>query len=90
MNKKELISAVSAKTGLSKATCETVMVGLARATAQALSARDEITLIGIGKLSTQATKERSGKNPSTGEMMTIPAGTRIKFKALKAMKDAVL
>ena len=90
MNKKELIAAVSEKTGLSKGNCETVIEGLAKVTAQALYARDEITLPGIGKLSIQATKERTGKNPATGDTMTIPAGSRIKFKALKALKDAAL
>lgn len=46
-------------------------------------------LIGFGSFSTGARAERGGRNPSTGEMITIPAAKTVKFTAGKAFKDAV-
>jgi DNA-binding protein HU-beta len=53
-------------------------------------ARNTYTLPGIGKLVLVNRKERMGRNPKTGEAITIPAKTVVKFRVAKACKEAVL
>ncbi|WP_244186966.1 HU family DNA-binding protein, partial [Paraburkholderia steynii] len=48
-----------------------------------------VQLIGFGSFSTGARAERTGRNPSTGETITIPAAKTVKFTAGKAFKDVV-
>ncbi|BDC45485.1 hypothetical protein PTKU15_87820 [Paraburkholderia terrae] len=55
----------------------------------AVTRGDTVQLIGFGSFSTGARAERSGRNPSTGETITIPAAKTVKFTAGKAFKDAV-
>ena len=50
----------------------------------------EITLPGLGKLVKKDRKARMGRNPMTGETISIPAKTVVKFRVAKAAKDAVL
>jgi len=53
-------------------------------------AKNTFTLPGIGKLVLVNRKERLGRNPKTGETITIPAKTVVKFRVAKAAKEAVL
>jgi DNA-binding protein HU-beta len=53
-------------------------------------AKNSFTIPGIGKLVLVKRKARKGRNPATGEIINIPAKTVVKFKVLKACKDAVL
>lgn len=53
-------------------------------------AKNTFTLPGIGKLVLVNRKERMGRNPKTGEAITIPAKIVVKFRVAKACKDAVL
>jgi DNA-binding protein HU-beta len=48
-----------------------------------------VVLVGFGKFDTLKTKERTGRNPQTGEPMTIPEGKRPRFAAGKDFKDKV-
>ncbi len=50
----------------------------------------ELTVPGLGKFYKAKTKKRKGRNPSTGEQITIPAKTVVKFKVAKAAKDAIV
>ena len=50
---------------------------------------DEVSLVGFGTFSVARRKASTGRNPRTGEPMTIPASTQPKFKAGKGLKDAV-
>jgi DNA-binding protein HU-beta len=85
MNKQELIDAIAASTGESKvSTGETIDAILA-----AVTRGETVQLVGFGSFSTGARAERSGRNPSTGETITIPAAKTVKFSAGKAFKDAV-
>ena len=89
MNKQELIDAVAAGTGENKAgTGETIEAIIETVTA-AVMRGETVQLIGFGSFSTGARAERSGRNPSTGETITIPAAKTVKFTAGKAFKDAV-
>lgn len=89
MTHKDLINALSAHTGESKAQSENFLKGLAGIVAAQLVEQGQITLHGIGTLHVVDTAARTGRNPQTGAAIDIPAGKRIKLKAAKALKDAV-
>lgn len=89
MNKHELIDAVAAATGETKASVgETIDVILDVVTTT-VTRGDTVQLIGFGSFSTGARAERAGRNPSTGETITIPAAKTVKFTAGKSFKDLV-
>ncbi len=89
MNKNELIDKVAADTGLSKAdAARAVDSVLANITSQ-LENGNEVRLIGFGNFSVAHRKATMGRNPSTGEPMQIAASNSPKFKAGKALKEAV-
>ncbi len=88
MTKTQTIAALAGKTGLSKSDVSNVLDQLAElAYAEAANG---FTLQGIGKLLLVQRAERQGRNPATGESITIPAKTVVKFRVAKACKDALL
>lgn len=89
MTKKELIATISERTGTSKASVELVLDALAAVTCDVIGRGAEITLPGIVKLDVQAKAEREYRNPQTGAVMVVAAGKRVRFKALKALKDSL-
>lgn len=89
MNKQQLITDLHRLTGISRSDCETVINGYHGAITGCLEATGEFTLHRIGKLTTVARSARAGRNPATGESLQIPASVGIKFKAAKALKEAV-
>ncbi len=89
MNKHELIEAVAAKTGDSKAETGASLDAFIDAITRAVSDGQTVQLIGFGSFSSGHRAKRTGRNPSTGEEMTIAAAKTVKFTAGKAFKDAV-
>ncbi|MBM5575780.1 HU family DNA-binding protein [Deefgea sp. CFH1-16] len=90
MNKAELITALQNHSGLAnKKDIEAVLEGLSAVITETLKAGDDVTLIGLGKFSVQAKPERQGRNPKTGEALTIAASNSAKFTVAKALKDAL-
>ncbi|SAL03544.1 HU family DNA-binding protein [Caballeronia ptereochthonis] len=89
MNKQELIDAVAAATGESKTSTGATIDAILETIAQAVTRQDAVQLIGFGSFSTGARSERTGRNPATGEAITIPAAKTVKFAAGKAFKDIV-
>ncbi len=89
MNKTELISAVAEKAGLSKKDSEKAVNAAFEALTDALVAGEKVSLVGFGSFDVKLRGERSGRNPATGEEITIPASRTPVFKAGKALKDAV-
>ena len=89
MNKSELINAVAEKAGLSKKDSEAAVNAALEAIANALSEGDKVQLVGFGSFEVKKREARTGRNPSTGEPMDIPAARLPAFKAGKALKDAV-
>lgn len=91
MTKKELIEAIqnSACTGLSKTDIETTLIHLAAVVQQELANDGEVILPGLVKFSVTNRAERKGRNPRTGEEITIPAARVPKIKALKALKAGI-
>lgn len=89
MNKVELIGAVASKSEISKKDVEKVINAFTNVVADALVDGDKVQLVGFGTFEVVERAERQGRNPSTGEAMTIAASKSPKFKAGKALKDAV-
>ena len=89
MNKNDLISAVAESSGLTKGDATKSVEAVFEAISGALKSGDEVRLVGFGTFSVAKRKASTGRNPRTGEPMTIKASTQPKFKAGKGLKDAV-
>ena len=89
MNKNELTSAVAEASGLSKSDASSAVEAVFDSIQKALSGGDEVRLVGFGTFSVAKRKASTGRNPRTGEPMTIKASNQPKFKAGKGLKDAV-
>lgn len=80
MNKTELINAIAAEAGLSKADAAKALNATTAAIAGALKAGGKVSLVGFGTFAPAERPARTGKNPRTGEVLEIPAKTVVKFK----------
>ena len=89
MNKTELIAAVAQKTELSKKDAENAVAAVFGSIEDALKAGEKVQLIGFGTFDVSKRAARKGHNPQTGEEVKIAACKAPKFKAGKALKDAV-
>lgn len=89
MNKVELIGAVASKSEISKKDVEKVINAFTNVVADTLVDGDKVQLVGFGTFEVVERAERQGRNPATGEAITIAASKSPKFKAGKALKDAV-
>ena len=89
MNKSELVAEISAKTNLSKKDAEAALAAFIDVTKDALKKGEKIQLVGFGTFEVSNRAARTGRNPLTGDTMEIPAVNVPKFKAGKALKDAV-
>jgi len=88
MSKSAIIAHFAEKFELKKKVVASIFEELA--TLSYKEAKNTFTLPGIGKLVLVHRKERLGRNPKTGETITIPAKTVVKFRVAKAAKEAVL
>ena len=89
MNKQELIATVADMSGLAKSDAIKAVEAVFDAISATLKKGDEVRLVGFGTFSISKRKASTGRNPRTGEPMTIKASTQPKFKAGKGLKDAV-
>lgn len=89
MNKSQLVEAVASKADISKVKAASAVDAFIASVSKALSTGDSVTLIGFGTFSTAKRAARVGRNPKTGKEIKIAATTTPKFKAGKALKDAV-
>jgi len=89
MNKADLISKISANSGLSKKDSEKALAATIDAITDALKAGDKVQLVGFGIFDVKDRAARTGRNPKTKEAIQIPASRTPQFKAGKAFKDAV-
>lgn len=84
----ELVSALSERTGLTKAKAKEVLDAHAELLTEELKSSGSVQLAGIGKLKMGERAERQGRNPSTGEAITIKASKTVKFSGGKKFKDS--
>ncbi|MCR3921435.1 MAG: HU family DNA-binding protein [Firmicutes bacterium] len=89
MNKSELISVVAGKSGLTKKDTEKVVNAVFDGIGESLANGDKVQVIGFGTFDVRERKAREGRNPATGDTITIPAVKVPVFKAGKALKDNV-
>ena len=89
MNKTELIAAVAEKAELSKKDAEKAVKALTEAVAEELKKGGKVQLVGFGTFEVSERAAREGRNPQTGAAMKIAASKMPKFKAGKALKEAV-
>ena len=90
MTKTQIITHLSEKFELTKATSKAILDELSDLAAKKTKTLGEFTLPGIGKLVKQKRKARKGRNPATGEAIRIPAKTVVKMRLAKLFKDTVV
>lgn len=90
MNKTDLVNQVALKTGMTKKDVEKVVNAFFSSVENALKEGDKVQLIGFGTFEVRNRQARKGRNPQTGEEITIAATKVPAFKAGKALKEAVI
>ncbi|WP_075340845.1 HU family DNA-binding protein [Tenacibaculum agarivorans] len=89
MNKSELIDAMAADAGISKAAAKAALDSLTNNVTSALKKGDKVALVGWGTWSVTKREARNGRNPQTGKEIQIPAKNVVKFKAGAGLSDSV-
>ncbi len=89
MNKVELVEAMATQAGITKKDAEAALNAFTGVVTEELKKGEKVQLVGFGTFEVAERAERTGRNPQTGEEMTIAACKAPKFKAGKALKDAV-
>ena len=89
MNRLELIAAAAARTGLRADVVEQALQGIQSAITEALATGDRVSLTGFLTLEVVQRSAREGRNPKTGEALTIPARKAVKASAGQSLKRAV-
>ena len=89
MNKTELVAAMAEKAELSKKDAEAALKAFTDAVADELKKGGKVQLVGFGTFEVSERAAREGRNPQTGAPMKIAASKAPKFKAGKALKDAI-
>jgi len=89
MNKGELVDKVAENANVTKKEADAVLTAALDAIMQAVSSNDKVTLVGFGSFEPRERKAREGRNPKTGEAMTIPATVVPAFSAGKMFKEMV-
>ena len=89
MNKSELIDTVAQAAEISKSAAERAVDAMIGAVKSSLRKGEEVTLVGFGTFLAAERAARQGRNPRTGEPVAIPAARVPRFRAGKALKDAI-
>lgn len=89
MNKTELVNEIANRADLSKHDAHEALDAILSTIVDAVAKGDTVTVVGFGTFEKQHYAARQGRNPQTGETITIPASYRPHFKAGKNFKDAV-
>jgi len=89
MTKADLVARMAADGMVTKAQAEKALDGLVSAITEALANGEKVTLVGFGTFSVGERAEREGRNPRTGEKISIPASKVVKFKPGKNLTDSV-
>jgi len=89
MNKQALAEAIHEKIGGTKADAERAVEVIVESIVNTLKSGEEVSIAGLGIFSPKARAARTARNPRTGEPIQVPAMTVPKFRAAKALKDAL-
>ena len=89
MNKGDLINKVAESAGLTQAQAKTAVNSVFESVSDSLAGGDKVTLVGFGTFSVSHREAREGRNPATGQTITIAAKSNVKFKPGKELTDSV-
>ncbi len=89
MNKAELVAAIAEKAEISRKDAEAALKAFTEVIEEELKKGEKIQLVGFGTFEVSERAARVGRNPQTKEEIKIPASRAPKFKAGKALKDAI-
>lgn len=89
MNKTELIQAIAEKEGMEKKAAEKAVNAVFESIGDALASGEKLQIVGFGTFEVRDRPEKQGRNPKTGEPITIPASKMPAFKAGKGLKEKV-
>lgn len=89
MNKKDLLRKVADKTGHPLKEVENITNAVLDTIEEALAANEKVQILGFGTFETRKRSERNGRNPLTGELITIPSGIAPAFKPGGKLKGSV-
>ena len=89
MTKADLVAKIAEKAGLSKKDAEAALNAFMDSVKEALAAGEKVSLVGFGTFEVVQRAARKGRNPQTGEEITIPATKAPKFRPGKGLKEAV-
>ena len=90
MNKGELVDKIAEKSGVTKKQADAILTAALESIVDAVSDGQKVTLVGFGTFEPRDRKAREGRNPKTGEALTIPETTVPAFSAGKLFKEKVL
>lgn len=88
MTKADLVAQIATKANLTKIAAERALNAMLEATQEVLVEDGKLTLTGFGTFVVEARKERTGRNPRSGEPITIAASNVVRFRPGKLLKDA--
>ncbi|HEY8552595.1 MULTISPECIES: HU family DNA-binding protein [Thermaerobacter] len=89
MNKPELVNAIAEKTGLNKKDSERAVNAFVESVSEALAKGEKVSLVGFGTFEVRTRQARTGRNPRTGQTLTIPAAKVPAFKPGKQLREMV-
>ena len=89
MNKAAIVDLVHERVGGTKVSAEQTVDAILDAVVSTLKKGEEVSIAGLGIFSVKARAARTARNPKTGEAVKVPACNVPKFRAAKALKDAV-
>ena len=89
MTKADLVEKIAAKANMTKAAAERSLNAFLDAVAEGLKKEEKLTLTGFGVFVVENRKARQGRNPRTGEPLTIPAAKMVKFRPGKQLKESL-
>ena len=89
MNKNDLVANVASSSGLSKADAAKAVDAVFDSITSSLKKGTEVRLVGFGTFNVTKRRASEGRNPRTGEKISIPASNQPKFRPGKSLKDAV-
>ena len=89
MNKSQITDRLAGRMGLSRSAAAGAVDAVFETIGEALAKHEEVRIAGFGTFGTKHRPARTGRNPRTGEAVSIPASAAPAFRAGKALKDAV-
>lgn len=88
MNRTELVASIAAQQNITKAEAEKVVASFIQGITAAVAAGQSVQLVGFGTFEVKHQEERAGRNPLTGDAITIAAKQVVKFKVGESLKNA--